>query len=181
VGIGVPFKRTTDVVTKFPPRKATVVSGIPTARALGLTKERVGGGAWRVTWRPWEVPPPGLPFATVTVAVPGVAVWLAGTMAVSVVASTRVVAIGVPFHRTLLGVVPPRNPDPVTVRVRLPLPARALVGVTLASVGRGLEIVTVRLGDVPPPGAGVLTATGTDAAAAQALGPRVIWRSVGLP
>jgi hypothetical protein len=79
------------------------------------------------------------------------------------VALTTVVVRAVPFH---CAVVPLPNPLPVSVKVNAAPPAVALVGEIAVSVGAAGAIGKVNVAEVPPPGAGVTTVTGTLAAAA---------------
>ena len=112
-----------------------------------------------VNGRPFEAPPPGAGFTTVTVAVPAVARSAAGMLALTCVALRTLVVRAVPFHCTaapLTKFVPP------TVSVNAGPPAAALLGVKLVSVGTGFGaavIVNVSGPDAPPPGAGFTTVT----------------------
>jgi hypothetical protein len=101
-----------------------------------------------------DVPPPGLGFTTVMDAVPAVATRDAGTMAVSCVEETKVVASAVPFQFT---VEVETNLVPFTVKVKSALPAVIQVGLIEVVVGTGLLIVNVTELDVPPPGGGLTT------------------------
>jgi hypothetical protein len=78
--------------------------------------------------------------------------------AVSLVALTNVVTRGLPFHRT---VAPLTKLLPFAVRVSAPEPALTVFGVSEFSTGTGLLTVNVTAFDVPPPGAGLVTVTGT--------------------
>ena len=101
-----------------------------------------------------DVPPPGLGLTTVTDAVPAVATREAGTVAVSWVEETKVVASAVPFQFT---VEVETNLVPFTVKVKSALPAAVQVGLIEVVVGTGLLIVNVTELDVPPPGGGLTT------------------------
>jgi hypothetical protein len=101
-----------------------------------------------------DVPPPGLGFTTVMDAVPEVATREAGTVAVSWVEETKVVASAVPFQFT---VEVETNLVPFTVKVKSALPAVIQVGLIDVVVGTGLLIVNVTELDVPPPGGGLTT------------------------
>jgi hypothetical protein len=87
---------------------------------------------------PADVPPA---VVTVTLAVPAVAIRLAGTAAVSWVALTKVVVSPAPFQFT---VAPETKFVPVTVRVKAPPPAVAELGLRLVMVGSATP-VPVRL------------------------------------
>jgi len=70
---------------------------------------------------------------------------------------TKVVARSLPLNRTtelLLKFVP------VTVRVKLPLPAVLVVGLMLLSVGVGLLTIKLIASEFPPPGVGLNTVIG---------------------
>ena len=101
-----------------------------------------------------DVPPPGLRFTTVIDAVPAVATRDAGTVAVSCVEETKVVARGAPFQFT---VEVETNLVPFTVKVKSALPAVLQVGLIDVVVGTGLLIVNVTEFDVPPAGGGLTT------------------------
>jgi len=88
----------------------------------------------------FDVPPPGVGFTTVTLAVPGVWIALAGMEAVSWVLLTKVVAGLSPFHCTcelLTKFVP------FTVRVKAAPPVVALVGESDVIVGTGALKITL--------------------------------------
>ena len=72
-----------------------------------------------------DVPPPGLGFTTVIDAVPAVATREAGTVAVSCVEETKLVARGAPFQFT---VEVETNLVPFTVKVKSAFPAAIQVG-----------------------------------------------------
>lgn len=73
-----------------------------------------------------------------------------------------------PFQRTT---ELPIKPEPVTVRVKAPLPAMAALGLMDAMEGAGLgaTIVNEIEFDMPPPGEGLDTVTGIDPAEAISL------------
>ena len=60
----------------------------PTVAEVGLNVVVVGTGLFIVNVNPDDVPPPGVGLNTVTVAVPAVAIFAAGTTAVNWVALT---------------------------------------------------------------------------------------------
>jgi hypothetical protein len=100
-------------------------------------------------WGP-ETPPPGAGLNTVTWAVPATAMSEAGTVAVNCVAETKVVARSEPFQRTtevLTKLVP------FTVRVKLPPPATAELGLMLVVTGTGEP--------VPPPTVTIMSSKST--------------------
>src|SRR5205823_5334410 len=108
-------------------------------------------------------PPPGGGLNTVTAAVPAVAMSAAGTVAVTFVLSTNVVVRLAPFHFTTLLCT---KLVPFTVRVNCGPPAVALLGESDVVVGTGLLTVKLTALDVPPPGGGFITVTGTTPALA---------------
>ena len=95
-----------------------------------------------------DVPPPGLGFTTVIDAVPAVATRDAGTVAVSCVEETKLVARGAPFQFT---VEVETNLVPFTVKVNCALPAVVEVGQIEVMVGTGLLIVRVSVALPVPP------------------------------
>jgi hypothetical protein len=155
--------RTVEVETKFVPVTVRVKAAPPAVALGGESEVAVGNGLLMVKVRALDVPPPGVGFFTVTVAVPAVAMRLAGTEAVNfvpvtyVVRSTSVNLSNVPaVQRT---VEAETKFVPVTVRVNAAPPAVALDGESEARVGAGLLMVNVRAPEVPPPGVGFITVT----------------------
>jgi hypothetical protein len=106
-----------------------------------------------------DVPPPGAGVATVTGTGPWVAMSAAEIVARSWVALTTVVGRAPPFQRTTDVAT---KPLPFTVSVSPVLPAGVLVGDSVPATGTGAVTEKLTLPDVPPPGAGVETLTGTD-------------------
>ena len=109
----------------------------------------------------FEVPPPGAGFTTVTCALPWVPMSLPEIAAVTCPALTNVVVRAAPFQRTW---EVPTKLLPFTVSVNAAPPAGVLVGASEVSVGTGFVgalMVNDKLFEVPPPGAGVTTVTGT--------------------
>lgn len=96
----------------------------------------------------FDVPPPGPGFTTVMDAVPAVATFAAGTIAVSCVEETNVVVRAEPFQLTA---EVETNWVPFTVNVKPPLPALTHVGLIEAVVGTGLLIVNVSVALPVPP------------------------------
>ena len=113
-----------------------------------------------VNVRAFEVPPPGAGFTTVTGAVPGVPMSLAGIAAVTWPAFTNVVVRATPFQRTS---EVPTKLLPFTVSVNAAPPAAVLGGASDVSAGTGLGALMVNVSafEVPPPGVGFATVTGT--------------------
>ena len=95
-----------------------------------------------------DVPPPGLGFTTVIDAVPAVATREAGTVAVSCVEETKLVARGAPFHFT---VEVETNFVPFTVKLKSALPAVVQVGLIEVVVGTGLLMVITSVAVPVPP------------------------------
>ena len=95
-----------------------------------------------------DVPPPGLGFTTVMDAVPAVATRDAGTVAVSCVEETKLVARGAPFQFT---VEVETNLVPFTVKVKSALPAVVQVGLIEVVVGTGLLMVITSVAVPVPP------------------------------
>jgi hypothetical protein len=84
------------VATKFAPVTVRVNAGPPAVVNVGERLEFVGTGLLIVKVAALEIPLPGV--ETVTWAVPGVAMSVAGMAALSRVAETKVVVRLVPFH-----------------------------------------------------------------------------------
>ncbi len=129
----------------------------PPAVAVAGASELIAGAgllALMVKVRLFDAPPPGAGLKTVMLAVPAVAMSVAGIAAVSWVSETKVVGRLAPFQRTT---APLTKPEPVTVRVKAAPPAVAVAGASELITGAGLLIVKVSPGDSPPPGAGLKT------------------------
>ena len=107
-----------------------------------------GGGGLIVNVTEFDVPPPGAGFTTVTDAVPTVATFAAGTIAVSCVEETNVVVKAEPFQLT---VEVETNLVPFTVRVNWAAPAVVEAGLIEVVVGTGLLIVKVSVALPVPP------------------------------
>jgi len=103
-----------------------------------------------------EVPPPGVGVRMVTEAVPGEVMSAPVIAACRLVLETNVVVRGLPFHFTT---DVETKFEPVSVSVKAGEPATNALGAIDASAGAGLSMVKVSGLDVPPPGAGVDTAT----------------------
>src|SRR5919108_5503681 len=105
-----------------------VRTGVPPSVALAKYSARnwpVGQPAEIVKLAAFDVAPPGL--TTRTLAVPTLAMSLAGMLAVSRMSLTNVVDRALPFHCT---VEPATKPPPSTVSVNAGLPALACRGVS---------------------------------------------------
>src|SRR5438309_1013735 len=141
-----PFQRTLAPMSNPVPVSVSVNPAPPAVALEGDSAVSVGPPALTGRLSAADVPPPGAAVVTVTLATPATAVSVAGIAAVSCVALT--------------------NALPFRVRVKAAPPTLALEGESDVSVGAGLFTVNVCAADVPPPGAGVMTVTGTVAAVA---------------
>jgi hypothetical protein len=136
---GLDPKFTVAPVTKPVPARVNVNATPPTVAEIGAIETRVGAeAALIVNDKLPDVPPPGAPFVTVTVAVPAVAISAPVIAAVNCVALTNVVVLAAPLNFTT---DVDTNPVPLTVRVKAAPPAVALVGESEVSVGAGLLMV----------------------------------------
>jgi hypothetical protein len=93
----------------------------------------------------------------VTVAVPAVAISVAGTRASTSVEEINVVASGLPFQYAVEEV---KKSDPFKTSVNWDPPAVVEVGSMDESTGAELMTVNVCSFEVPPPGTGFTTVTG---------------------
>jgi hypothetical protein len=109
----------------------------PTVAEAGLSVVTTGAGGLIVNALCPETMPPEL--ATVTPALPALAIKLAGTAAVSCVPLTTVVVSAVPFHCTVEEL---KKSVPLTVSVKAGPPAVAEAGLRLVIVGTGTATVT---------------------------------------
>jgi hypothetical protein len=165
------------------PLIVSVIGLLPAAAEEGDRLVTVGGGlpgACTVNCTAVEVPPPGAGFETATGKVPALAKSLAGSVAVTTLEPTKVVARGAPAK---FAVEEAMNPLPLIVSVMGLLPAAAEEGDTLVTVGTGLAVAcTVKsTGDeLPPPGAGLETITGKAPALARSLAGTPAMSSVRL-
>jgi hypothetical protein len=137
---GEPFQLTTEVETKLVPFTVKVNWELPAVVEVGLIEVVVGTGLLMVNVCGFEVPPPGAGFTTVTDAVPAVATFAAGTIAVSCVDETNVVVRDDPFHLT---VEVETKLVPFTVKVNWALPAMVELGLIEVVVGTGLAASTL--------------------------------------
>src|SRR5580704_13610930 len=143
---------------RFPPRFSghTLRSAWPSALRSEPRTLSINGRQLMVNVLAALVPPPGVRLTTVTAAVPAVLMSVAGTVAVSVVLLTWVVASFTPFHSMT---EPTTKLVPVAVRVKAAPPCVGELGEIEVSVGTGLSTTKLEFPDVPPPGAGLLTVT----------------------
>ena len=98
VGRALPFQATVEEWTKFVPVTDMVSAAAPAMAELGVRRMMAGGGGLIVKVAALEVPPPGVGVETVTMAVPTVAMSAAVMAACKLVAETKVVVRGLPFH-----------------------------------------------------------------------------------
>jgi hypothetical protein len=113
-----------------------------------------------VKFRTLEGPPPGDGVDTLTETEPAEAISGAEICAWSWVLEVTVVVRGLPYQTTAEDET---KFVPVTEREKAALPAVAEEGLSEVIVGAGLLTVKVEGFDVPPPGAGLETVTGTGA------------------
>jgi hypothetical protein len=148
-----PFHSTVSPETKLAPVTVSV-NVVPPARAFaGDRALRVGTGGLIVKLRELDAAP--APVCTVTAALPGLAIQLAGTAAASCVELPNVVASDAPFHKT---VSPETKLAPLTVSVNVAPPAGALEGDSVLKLGTGGLIAKLRELDVPPAAVRTVTA-----------------------
>src|SRR5580698_8836914 len=153
-----PFHCTTEFESKPLPLTVSVKADPPTIADVGEIDVTAGTGLLTERSTAAEVPPPGLGFTAVTGTIALAAMSAAVIAAVSWVAPIRVVVRGLPFHRTT---VFESKPLPLTVNVKAAPPTTAVVGEMLVTVGSALLMGRSTALDVPPPGAGFTTVTGT--------------------
>ena len=147
VARGAPFQFTVEVETKFVPLTVNVNCGSPAEAQVGLS-ELMAGAALIVNV---AAPEFVAQVPTVTEAVPGVAMSAAGTVAVSRVEDTNVVASGLPFQFT---VEVETKLLPFTVSVNCGPPAAVQFGLSELIVGAVLMVMTrvaVAVLQVPAP------------------------------
>lgn len=135
---GAPFHCSTHPEPQLLPLAVRVKDAVPAMAEAGEMDVNVGGGLM-VKPRLAEAAPPG--FATETLAVPAACSSAAGTVAVSCVVLTNVVASGEPFHKTD---APDAKPLPATVNVNAWPPAVAVLGARLETTAAG-ALVTVNV------------------------------------
>jgi hypothetical protein len=130
-----PFQFTVEVETKFVPVTVNVNCGPPVEAQAGASELMVGATLMVNVAAPELV----AQVPTVTEAVPGVAMSVAGTVAVSCVAETNVVASGLPFQFT---VEVETKLLPFTVSVKSGPPAPVQFGLSELIVGAVLMVMT---------------------------------------
>src|SRR5260370_4777626 len=140
----VAFHCTLVPLMQFVPLTVRVNPAPPAGTEFGLRLLIVGGGGLMAKTAGADVPPL---VVTVIFAAPGLAIRLAGTLAVTCVALTNVVVSAVAFHCTL---VPLMQFVPLTVRVNPAPPADTEFGLMLLIVGSGGLMVKTADADVPP-------------------------------
>jgi len=156
-----PLKSITEFEMKFVPSTVSVKSGLPAAVEVGLIDATVGTGFVTVVIVnvcAFEVPPPGVGFTTVTEAVPVAFTSAARIAAVTCVEETNVVVLAEPFQFTT---EVSTKFVPFTVSVKSELLAAMEMGEREVVVGTGFKTVNVCAFEVPPPGAGFTTVTGS--------------------
>jgi hypothetical protein len=155
----VPFQSTAELLTKLEPFTVIVNAAPPAVAEDGERLEIVGTGepaGFTGKDCAADAPPPGAGFTTRTEAVPGLAILLAGTCAMSCAEETKVVASVVPFHCTAELAI---KLEPFTLKVNAALPAVAEEGERLEASGTGALMVNDCCADVPPLGPEFTTVT----------------------
>ena len=129
VGRFVLFTLTTDCGAKFVPVITKVAVADPASTVAGemevIAGTLLGAGVIVKVREVADVPPPGEVVNTVTRAVPGLAIRLAGTLVVIWLVLRKVVTSALPFHSTT---EPGEKLLPVTVKVNAVPPACPIVG-----------------------------------------------------
>ena len=149
----------TESGTKLNPATASRVPALPARMAGGDTDEIVGTGFLTGSGKKVELPPPGDGFTTAISNVPAFDTSVARTAAARSVELWKLVVRMMPFTVT---VDCETKFVPVTNSVNEALPVEADLGDSEVIWGTALltaSIVNVRVWVVPPPGAGVSTAT----------------------
>lgn len=133
---GLPFHNTLSPDTKFAPIRVSEKAVPPAVALAGEIEVRAGAaGALMVKLSALVVVPP-FDVSTATLAVPGLAIKVAGTAAVNCPAVTNEVDRVLPFHSTKS---PETKFDPVTVRLNAAPPAVVVVGEMELKIGEGVE------------------------------------------
>ena len=147
VGRFVLFTLTTDCGAKFVPVITSVAPADPARTVIGemevIVGTLLGAGVMVKVREVADVPPPGEEVNTVTVAVPGPAIRLAGTLVVIWLVLRKVVTRAFPFHSTT---EPGEKLLPLTVKVNAVPPACAVVGDMVLSDGFGKLICCSQAG-----------------------------------
>ena len=137
---GLDPKFTVAPVAKPVPVRVNVNAAPPTVVLAGAIEVSVRADPLIVNDRVPDVPPPGVAFVTVTLAVPAVAISAAVIAAVNCVALTNVVVLAAPLNFTT---DVETKEVPLTVSAKATPPAVALVGEREVTVGAGLLMVKV--------------------------------------
>jgi hypothetical protein len=164
-----PLKVTTDAGMNPLPATVSVNAAEPAVTLDGCSEVTVGVRLLMVKVSALDVPPPGAGLVTVTGRVPAFIRSGPRMVAVTCVALTKVVDLGLPLKFTT---APLTKPEPFTESVRRCEPAEALAGCSEVIAGTGLllaAMLKICAFDVPPPGAGLVTVTDGLAAFATSL------------
>jgi hypothetical protein len=141
------FTLTTDCGAKLEPVRTNVTPADPASTVVGemdvIVGTLLGAGVIVKVREVADVPPPGVEVNTTTVAVPGLAIRLAGTLVVIWLVLRKVVTSALPFHSTS---EPGEKLLPVTVKVNAVPPACAVVGIMDLSDGFGKLICCSQAG-----------------------------------
>jgi hypothetical protein len=143
---GKPFQSTVELLMKFVPVTVSVKLLPPAKVEVGEIEVVIGAGFAAVVMVKvcaFEVPPPGVPFVTVTGYAPTVATSAARIVAVTVVDEMKVVLRADPLKFTT---EPLTKFVPETVRVNCVLPAAVEVGLSAVVVGTGFRMLAVVVG-----------------------------------
>ena len=152
-------KFTVAPLTKPVPVRVNVKAAPPAVPLVGAIEVSAGPGLLIVKVCALDVPPPGAGFVTVTFSVPAVVMSPAGIVAtICVLLMDAGVIAGFVPKFTL---APLTKPVPVRVNAKAAPPAVPLVGAIDEIVGGGLVTAKLTATEVPPPGAGFVTVTGT--------------------
>jgi 3D (Asp-Asp-Asp) domain-containing protein len=161
VALALPLNFTMELGTKLVPLTVRVNATEPAETPVGDNVVIVGTGLFAaVTLKltEFDVPPPGAGFVTVIGGVPTVVTSAAKIAAVTCVAFTKVVTLALPLKFT---VEVETKLAPFTVNVNAPEPAATLVGESVVTVGTTLFTVNATEFEIPPPGVGFVTVTGS--------------------
>ena len=148
-----------------------MVTAVPGPPVVGVKLAIVGTAAVTTNVKPVEVPPPGAGLVTVTAKLPAMATAVAGTMAVTWVAETNVVAKAAPLK---LATEPLTRFVPFMVMVKSALPATTVAGVTPVIVGTKLGTSTVKAVALVAVPVGVVMAMAPEVAPAGTVKVRVV-------
>jgi len=164
-----PFHWMVELGTKPLPKTLSPNAPLPARAFAGARKDALGTAllaALAVNVTAFDAPPPGAGLTTVTCAMPGTAISVARSIAISCVLLTNVVCRLAPLHRA---VEPDTKLLPLRVSAMLPEPAVVLDGESDVTPGGGLLMVKASALEVPPPGPAFTTVTCATPAAAMSL------------